>query len=190
MSLRGNSVVVKHPIYIYTYIYTHNIYIYTFRKRGYFSPVSYHGIAAIMLIDSTSPECVVGNIFLMNGASHFVIIFARATAWNGAKLSAAIGTKLERKSATVDLFPRQDAKFIIRARSLPRDYFLIARQNRGEEKGKGERNPRIRCALTRDWSLDCVWIHFFWHTARKLKKLGIFWDFMKNFALYFVQEYE
>jgi len=52
----------------------------------------------------------------MDGASHFVIIFARATAWNGAKLSA-IGTKLERECPAVDLFPRQDAKFIICVRA-------------------------------------------------------------------------
>lgn len=91
----------------------------------------YRGIAAIMLIDSTSlshppsllsspvpSECAARNIFLMDGASHFVIIFAWATARNGAKLSAAIGMKLERESPAVDLFPRQDAKFIIRPRAL------------------------------------------------------------------------
>lgn len=116
----------------------HGVYATSLRKtrvslaaRAFLLPplVLYCGIAAIMLIDSTSPECAAGNIFLMDGASHFVIIFARATARNGAKLSA-IGTKLEGESPAVDLFPRQDAKFIIRARSLPRDYFLIARQNR------------------------------------------------------------
>lgn len=151
------------------------------RTAGIFPPplVSYRGIAAIMLIDSTFPECAAGNIFLMDGASHFVIIFARDhRVKRSAKLSAAIGTKLERESPAVDLFPRQDAKFIIRARSLPRDYFLIARQNRGEYPFISL-HPAPSPAM--DWRLN--YVSTFSNATEKLKNRSeYFWDFMKYFA--------
>jgi len=122
-----------------------------------------------MLIDSTSPECALGNIFLMDGASHFVIIFARVTARNGAKLSAAIETKLE--SAAVDLFPQQDAKFIIRARSLPPDYFLIARRDRA---GGGISRIPLHPLRSRTRLKARLCVHFFQRHRKVEKPLGIF----------------
>lgn len=151
-----------------------------------------------MLNDSTSPECAVGNIFLIDGASHFVIIFARATtAWNGAQSRSPppIGTKLEREYPAVDLFPRQDAKFIIRARSLTPDYFLIARQNRGGGEGEGgddvPSHPVASRVLSREIEGSPLVCPLFFRRNGKVEKPpGIFWDFMKYFALYFAQEYE
>lgn len=164
------------------------------RAASVFPPpaiVSYRGIAAIMLIDSTSPECAAGNIFLMDGASHFVIIFTRDTAWNGGKALRCHRNEIRaRVPCRWFIPPARREIYYSRALSASRLFFNRATESQGISLPLPSSSSHcVPLPHARLKAQLCV--HFFQRNGKVEKPLGIFLRFYEIFCVrYFIRGYD
>lgn len=113
-----------------------------FAPGVFLCPLIVRKITAITLIDLTPAA---GNIFLMDNASHFVIIFARGP--QRARSVRSHRNEIRTRACPVDLYfaARRGIYYLRVPRVLPRDYFLIVRLGiaraacRGETEGSAAR---------------------------------------------------